>query len=96
VNLTDWEDLVSQPGAITALAATCHRVAETLPTAEVGAARQRTTTALAQLAAAGTTRNPHFLQAASGLTVILADLTTVADDLAAVATHVRAFQGQLG
>jgi hypothetical protein len=41
---------VSQPGAIAALAATCDRIAETLPAARVAATRPRIGAALAEMA----------------------------------------------
>ena len=86
---------MSEPGAITALAATCHQVTETLPTGEVASARQRAGKALAALAAAGTSTNPRFQAATGELAALIADLDTVTASLAAATEHVRAFRGRL-
>jgi len=86
---------VPEPGALVALAATCHRLTETLPTGEVASAKQRAGSALATLTAAGTSTNPRFQAATGELAALIADLDTVTASLAAATEHVRAFRGRL-
>ena len=86
---------MSKSGAITALAATCHRVAETLPTGEVVLAKQRASSALTTLIAAGTSANPRFQAATGELAALIADLDTVTASLAAATEHVWVFRGRL-
>ena len=85
-----------EPGAISALITTCQRVVDPLPAAEVAAARQRASAAMAAVVATGPSANHKFRVAAAELTALVADLDSLTADLAAAAEHVRAFQGLLG
>ncbi|MBT8225039.1 MAG: hypothetical protein HKP61_04625 [Dactylosporangium sp.] len=83
-------------GAVAALAATCHRVAGTLPMEAVALAKERTGEALAALTAAGTSGHPRFLAAREELTALCDDLDLVLSDLTTAAEQVRIFREQLG
>jgi hypothetical protein len=87
---------VLKPGTIAALAATCIRVADSLPVADIAEARVRATGALAELAEVGASRNQNFVTAANSLAVLLVNLTAVAGDLTAAAGHIRTFRERLG
>ena len=84
-----------EPGALAALAATCHRVTETLPTGEVASAKQCAGNALTTLTAAGTSTNPRFQAAIGELAALIVDLDTVTASLAAATEHIRVFRGRL-